>query len=73
MKLSLERELDLHEKEEILVPKDESLDLDQPPEDAHGVEESTHVQPNIRTGRKLTTEAEILNLDAAQNVGFPTS
>ena len=30
MKLSLERELDLHAEEELLVPKDESLDVDQP-------------------------------------------
>ena len=30
MKLSLERELDLHVEEEILVPKDEPLDVDQP-------------------------------------------
>jgi len=30
MRLSLERELDLHAKEEMLVPKDESLDVDQP-------------------------------------------
>ena len=28
MKLSLERELDLHVEEELLVPKDESLDVD---------------------------------------------
>ena len=30
MKLSLERELHLHAKEELLVPKDEPLDVDQP-------------------------------------------
>ena len=30
MKFSLERELHLHAKEELLVPKDESLDVDQP-------------------------------------------
>ena len=30
MQLLLERELDLHAKEELLVPKDESLDVDQP-------------------------------------------
>ena len=30
MRLSLERELDLHVEEELLVPKDESLDVDQP-------------------------------------------
>ena len=73
MKLSLERELHLHAEEEILVPKDEPLDVDQPQEEIHGVEESTHVDPNIRQGRKCTTEAERLKLDATQNVGVPTS
>ena len=38
----LERELDLHAVEEFLVPKDEPLDVDQPQEEIHGVEESTH-------------------------------
>ena len=38
MKLSLERELDLHAEEELLVPKDESQDVDQPHEEVHGVE-----------------------------------
>ena len=73
MKLSLERELDLHVEEELLVPKDESLDVDQPQEEVHGVEESTHVEPNIRTGRRHIIEAERLKLDAAQNVGVHTS
>ena len=73
MKLSLERELDLHAEEEILVPKDESLDVDKPQEEVHGVEESTHTDPNIRTGRRRTTEAERLKLDATENVGVPTS
>ena len=73
MKLLLERELDLHAEEELLVPKYESLDVDQPQEEVHGVEESTHVEPNIRTGRRHTAEAERLRLDAAQNVGAPTS
>ena len=73
MKLSLERELDLHAEEELLVPKDESLDVDQPQEEVHGVEDSTHAEPNIRTSRRRTTEAERLKLDAAQNLGVPTS
>ena len=73
MKFSLERELHLHVEEELLVPKDEPVDVDQPQEEIHGVEESTHAEPNIRTGRKCTIEAERLNLDAAQNVGVPTS
>ena len=73
MKLSLERELHVHAEEELLVPKDEPLDVDQPQEEIHGVEESTHAEPNIRQGRKRTTEAERLMVDAAQNVGVPTS
>ena len=36
------------------------------------MEETTHVAPNIR-GRKRTIEVERLNLDAAKNVGAPTS
>ena len=73
MNLSLERELHLHAEEELLIPKYEPLDVDQPQEEIHGVEESTHAEPNLRQGRKHTTEAERLNLDAAQNVGVPTS
>ena len=73
MRLSLERELELHAKEELLVPKDESLYVDQPQEEVHGVEDSTHAEPNIRIGRRCTTEAERLKLDVAQNVGVPTS
>ena len=70
MKLLLERELHLHVDEELLVPKYEPLYVDQPQEEVHGVEETTHAMPNIR-GRKRTTEAERLNLDAVQNVGVP--
>ena len=55
MKLSLERELHLHAEEELLVPKDEPLNVDQPQEDIHGEKESTHPEPNIRIGRKCTT------------------
>ena len=73
MKLSLERELHLHAEEELLVPKDEPLYVDQPREEIHGVEEFTHAEPNIRSGRKCTTKAERLKLDVAKNVGVPTS
>ena len=73
MRLSLERELDLHAKEELLVPKDESQDVDQPHEEVHGVEEATHAEPSIINGRKCTTEAYRLRLDDAENVGAPTS
>ena len=37
------------------------------------MEESTHAEPNIRPGKKHTTEVERLKLDATQNVGVPTS
>jgi hypothetical protein len=73
MRLLLERELDLHAEEELLVPKDESQDVDQPHEEVNGVEEATHAEPSIRNGRKRTTKADRLRLDAAQNVGAPTS
>ena len=59
MKLSLERQLHLHAKEELLVPKDESQDVDQPQEEVHGVEETTQAAPTIR-GKKRTIEAERL-------------
>jgi hypothetical protein len=73
MRFSLERKLDLHAEEELMVPKDESQDVDQPHEEVHGVEEATHAEPSIRNGRKRTTEADRLRLDVAQNVGSPTS
>ena len=71
--MSLERELDLHVEEALLVPKYESQDVDQPHEEVHGVEENTHAEPSIRNGRRNTTEADRLRLDPAQNVGAPTS
>ena len=54
MKLSLEGEIHLHADEELLVPKHEPQDVDQPQGEVHGVEETTHASPNIR-GRKRTT------------------
>jgi hypothetical protein len=72
-RLLLERELDLHEEEELMVPKDESQDVDQPHDDVHGVEEATHAEPSIRNGRKCTMKVDRLRLDVAQNVGAPTS
>jgi hypothetical protein len=68
MRLSLERELDLHAEEELLVPKDESQDVNKPHEEVHRVEETTQVDPSIKNGRKCTTEAERLRLDVAQNI-----
>ena len=38
MKFSLDRELHLHAYEELLVPKYEPQDVDQPQEEVHGVE-----------------------------------
>ena len=37
------------------------------------MEESTHVEPNIKIGRKCTTDTERLKLDVVANVGVPTS
>jgi hypothetical protein len=59
------------QKRRLLVPKDESQDVDQPHEEVHRVEETTQAEPSIRNGRKRTTEAERLRLDARQNVGAP--
>ena len=72
MKCSLERELDLHEDEELLVPKDELQDVDQPQDEVHGVEDTTHAVPTIR-GSKHLTEAERLAQDAEKVVGPPTT
>ena len=72
MKFSLERDPHLHAGEELLVPKDELRDVDQPQEEVHGVEETTHAAPTIR-GRKRTTEAERLAQDAEKVVGPPTT
>ena len=57
-----------HADEELLAPKDELPDVDQPQEEVHGVEETTHAVPTIR-GRKRTTEAERLARDAKKVVG----
>ena len=48
MKCSLEREAHLHADEELLVPKDELQNVDQPQDEVHGVEETTHAEPTIR-------------------------
>eukprot|EP00253_Pinus_taeda_P013768 PITA_13768 len=72
MKCSLEREIHLHADEELLVPKDELQDVDQPQDEVHGVEETTHAAPTIR-GRKRFTEVERLAQDAEKVVGPPTT
>ena len=71
--MSLERELDLHADEELLVPKNETQDVEQPHAKDHGVEENTHVEPSTRNGRRCTTKAARLRLDVAENVGVPIS
>ena len=73
MRLSLEIELEVHGEEELLVPKDESQDVDQPHEEVHGVEENTHAEPSIRNGISRTPKADRLRLDAVENVGATTS
>ena len=73
MRLSLERDLDLHAEEELLFPKDELQYLDMPDAEDRGVEENTHAKPSIRNGRRRTMEADRLRLDVAENVGAPTS
>ena len=73
MRFSLEMDLELHAKEELLVPKDEPQDVDQPHAEDHGVEENTHANPSIINGKRRTTEANRLRLDAVENVGAPTS
>ena len=65
MRLSLERELDLHVEEELLVPKDEPQDVDQPHAEDHGVEVTNHAYPSTRNGRRCTMEANRLRLDVA--------
>ena len=72
MQCSLERELHLHADEELLVPKEELPDVDQPQEEVQEVEETTHAAPTIR-GRMRTTEAERLARDAEKVVGPPTA
>ena len=71
--MSLERELDFHVEEELLVPKDEPQDVEQPHVEDHVVAENTHVEPSTRNGRWHTTKADRLRLDATETLGAPTS
>ena len=63
MRLSLERELDLHAEEELLVPKDESQAVDQPHEEVHGVEEIILIETSIRNERRHAMDADRLILN----------
>ena len=71
--MSLERELDLHAYEELLVPKVEPQYVEQPHAEDHGVAETTHARPSTRHGRRCTIEADRLRLDVAEHIGAPTS
>ena len=73
MRLSLERELDLYEDEELLVQKDEPQDVDQPHAQDHGVAKNTHVEPSTKNGRRRTTKADRFRLDATKHVRAHTS
>ena len=73
MQFSLERELDLHAEEELLVPKDEPQYVEQPHEEDHGLAENTHAKSSIKNGRRRTIDFDRLRLDAVENVGSPTS
>ena len=44
MRFSLERDLDLHAVEELLVPKNEPQDVEHPHGEDHGVAETTQVK-----------------------------
>lgn len=70
---SLEREIQLHEDEELLDPNDEPQDdVEQPHVKEKRVEAPTHAD-NSRDGRKHTREANILMHVARENVGAPAS
>ena len=71
--MSLERELDFHADEELLVPKDEPQNVEQPHVEDHGEEKTTHVKPSTSHGRRRTTKYDNLRLDVAEHVGAPTS
>lgn len=74
IRVSLERELELHADEEILAPKVEEpqIDVEQPHAEVPGVETSTQAESS-REGRKHTREADRLLDVARENVGGPTS
>ena len=63
----------MHVDKELLVPKDEPQDVEQPQAEDHGLAENTHAEPSTRDGRKHTKKDDRLLLDARENVGAPTS
>ena len=74
MRVSLERDLELHVKEELLVPKVEKpqIDVEQPHVEVLRAETSTQVESS-REGRKCNREADTFLDDAWENVGEPSS
>ena len=62
----------MHVDEELLDPKDEPQDVEQPHAKDHGVAETTHAEPSTRNGRKRTIEANRFMLDATKHVGAPS-
>eukprot|EP00253_Pinus_taeda_P009670 PITA_09670 len=69
MQVSLERELQLHVVEELLVLKEEEpqTDAEQPHAEVPGVETSTQVESS-KEGQKLTREVDRLLLDVRENL-----
>ena len=65
--------MDFHADEELLVPKNEPQDVEQPHAEDHGVVANTHVEPFTILGRRRTMEADRLRLDVTNHVGPPTS
>ena len=63
----------MHADEELLVPKNEAQDVEQPHDEDHGVAEKTHAEPSTILGRRRTTKADRLRLDVREHVGAPTS
>ena len=74
IRVSLERELEIHIEDEILVPKVEEpqIDVEQPHAEVSGVETSTQAESS-KEGSKRTREVDILLDDAWENVGAPSS
>jgi len=73
MRVSFERELQLHAVEEILVPNSEEpvIDVGNPHVEDPGVETSTQAKSS-RDGRKCTREADRLLHDSRESLGAPT-
>ena len=70
IRVSLEREVKLHPEEELLVPKEDEpqTDAEHPHAEDLEVETSTHAESS-RDGQKCSREANMLMLDAWENVG----